>query len=159
MVEWEAAAQKAAAQGVRVVHARFGVVLGADGGALDEMVKPFKLFAGGPIGSGEQVVSWVHVDDVVGMLLRCLDDGQMRGPVNLVAPSAVTNAELSRAIGETLGRPSWLKVPAAALRLRFGEGAGPLLTGQRVIPGVMQDGGYSWQYPELGRALEQALGS
>ncbi len=158
VVDWEAAAHQAEPLGVRVVCTRFGVVFARDGGALEQMVLPFKLFAGGPLGSGRQVVSWVHIDDLVGIVLRCLDDESIRGPVNVVAPSAVTNAALSRAIGEVLGRPSWLPVPAAALRARFGEGAEPLLTGQRVVPRVMQDGGYSWHYPELAPALEQALG-
>lgn len=157
--DWEAAARDAEALGVRVVSTRFGVVFARDGGAIEQMALPFKLFAGGPLGSGKQVVSWVHVDDVIGILLRCLDDEGIQGAVNVVAPSPVTNAELSRAIGKVLGRPSWLKVPAAALKARFGEGAGPLVTGQRVVPRVMQERGYSWQYPELGRALQQALGS
>lgn len=159
VIDWEAAARAAEPLGVRVVSTRFGVVFARDGGALEQMVLPFKLFAGGPLGSGRQVVSWVHIDDVVGIVLRCLDDEAIQGPVNVVAPRAVTNAELSRAIGEVLGRPSWLKVPAAALRARFGEGAEPLVTGQRVVPGVMQERGYSWHYPELGPALRQALGS
>ncbi len=158
-VDWEEAARGAEALDVRVVSTRFGVVLARDGGALEQLALPFKLFAGGPIGSGKQVVSWVHIDDVVGIVLRCLDDESIQGGVNVVAPRAVTSAELSRAIGKALGRPSWLKVPAAALKVRFGEGAGPLVTGQRVVPRVMQEHGYCWHYPELAPALEQALGS
>ncbi len=157
-VAWEAAALEAAALDVRVVTPRLGIVLARGGGALQQMAAPFKLFAGGPIGSGEQVVSWVHVDDVVDILLACLDDTAISGAVNVVAPAPVTNAELSRAIGRVLHRPSFLRVPAAALRVRFGEGADPLLTGQRVLPRVMQERGYKWRYPALDAALEQALG-
>jgi len=155
--EWEAAAERATALGIRVVRARLGVVFGPGGGALEEMVKPFRLYAGGPIGSGEQVVSWVHVDDVVGMLLRTLDDPKLSGAVNVVSPNPVPQAELARALGKVLGRPSWLRVPAAALRARFGEGAGPLLTGQRVVPLKMKQAGYVWHHPELSPALASAL--
>lgn len=157
-VSWEKAALEAQALGVRVVLARFGIVLDRGGGALVEMAKPFRLFAGGPIGSGEQVVSWVHRDDAVGMIARCIDDESLSGPVNVVAPEALTQAELARAIGKTLGRPSWLRVPGAALRARFGEGAEPLLTGQRVVPGKMKAAGYVWHHPDIQGALRAALG-
>jgi uncharacterized protein len=155
---WEAAAQKAEDLGIRVVRTRFGVVFGRGGGALSEMVKPFKAFVGGPIGSGRQVVSWVHMEDVVGILVRALGDPALQGAINVTAPSPVTNGELSRALGEVLGRPSFVRVPEFALRLRFGEGADPLLTGQRALPKVMQDAGYVWVYPEARAALVEALG-
>jgi hypothetical protein len=157
--KWEAAAQRAEPLGIRVVSTRFGVALGRDGGALQEMVKPFKLFVGGPIGSGEQVVSWIHIDDLVAAVLRSVDDDTISGPVNVTAPHAVSSEELARAIGDTLGRPAWLPVPAAALRLRFGEGATPLLTGQRVVPAVLQEKAFVWRHPELVSALRAALGS
>jgi uncharacterized protein len=158
-VEWEGAARRAEAYGVRVVYARFGLVLAADGGALEQMVRPFRLFAGGPIGSGEQVVSWVHIDDAVKMLLYCIDEPGLTGPVNVVSPNAVTNAELARAIGRSLGRPSWLPAPGFALKLLFGsEGAEPLLTGRRVLPEVMRRHHFVWRYPLLDAALEQTLG-
>jgi uncharacterized protein (TIGR01777 family) len=157
-VAWEAAANQARALGVRVVNARIGIVLAGDGGALSEMTKPFRLFAGGPIGSGEQVVSWVHVDDLIAILLRAIDDEALDGPLNAVAPGAVTNDELSREIGRVLGRPSWLRVPAAALRARFGEGAEPLLTGQRAIPSRLAERGHVFIHPTLSGALEEALG-
>lgn len=156
-VAWEGEALEAASSGVRVVLARLGIVLGKGGGALDEMAKPFRLFAGGPIGSGEQVISWVHVDDVIGMLMRSVEDDGISGPVNVVAPGAVTQAELARAIGKALGRPSWLRVPGAALRLRFGEGAEPLLTGQRAVPGKMKAAGYVWHHASVESALGAAL--
>lgn len=157
-VEWEAAENEARAHGVRVVNARLGIVLARDGGALVEMARPFRLFAGGPIGSGEQVVSWIHIEDLVSIFFHIIDDAAFSGPVNVVSPNAVTNAELSRQIGEVLGRPSWLRVPGAALRARFGEGAEPLLGGQRVKPSVLAEHGYVFRMPSLAAALEEALG-
>lgn len=154
---WEAAARAAEALGVRVVLARLGIVLDRGGGALAEMVRPFRLFAGGPIGSGEQVVSWIHRADAARVLLRCIHDQTLSGPVNVVAPGSVTQARFAREIGETLGRPSWLRVPGAALRARFGEGAEPLLTGQRVVPAKLTAAGYVWHHPELRGALRAAL--
>jgi uncharacterized protein len=158
-VEWEAAAQRAEAYGVRVVCTRFGIVLASDGGALEQMARPFRLFAGGPIGSGEQVVSWVHIDDAVTMLLFSIDQPALAGPVNVVAPNPVTNAELARAIGRSLRRPSWLPAPGFALKLLFGsEGAEPMLTGQRALPEVMRRHHFVWRYPHLDAALAQTLG-
>jgi uncharacterized protein len=155
---WEAAARKATEIGVRVVRARLGIVLGRGGGALAEMIKPFKLFVGGPIGSGKQVVSWVHLDDAAGMFLRIAEDASLEGPINLTSPNPVRNAELSAAIGAVLRRPSFVRVPEGALRMRFGEGAEPLVTGQRVLPAVMQAAGYVWKFPEVRGALEDVLG-
>jgi uncharacterized protein (TIGR01777 family) len=122
------------------------------------MVKPFKLFVGGPIASGRQVVSWVHLDDVVGVLLRAIDDPALRGPVNVTAPKAVTNEELSRAIGKVLHRPSAVRVPEAALRLRFGEGADPLVTGQRAIPRVLERAGFAFHFLHVEDAVRDAIG-
>ena len=156
-VAWEAEASRVAEHGVRVVLARLGIVFGRGEGALEEMAKPFRLFSGGPIGNGEQVVSWVHVDDVVGALLFAIDSPSLSGPVNVVAPQAVAQADLARAIGKTLRRPSWLRVPGAALRARFGEGAGPLTTGQRVIPRALDAAGYRFSRPELDAALRECL--
>jgi hypothetical protein len=157
-VEWEQTARQAEALGVRVILARFGVVLASNGGALAQMARPFKLFVGGRIGSGEQIVCWVHIDDVVGILLRCVDDETLSGPVNVVSPTPVSNAELSRLIGDALRRPTWLPVPAAALRLAFGDGAEPVLGGQRVQPAVLQRAGYAFAYTEPRTALESCLG-
>ena len=156
--EWEAAAARATRHGLRVVHARIGLVLAPRGGALERMVKPFKAFAGGPLGSGRQVVSWVHLDDLVRALLMCLDDESLAGPVNLTAPEPVTNATLASEIGRVLHRPAWIPVPAAALRLRFGEGADPLLTGQRVLPRRLQAAGFQWRFADVRSALEDLLG-
>ena len=156
-VDWEAAAQSAEEFGVRVVSARIGIVLARGGGALDQMALPFKFFAGGPIGSGKQVVSWIHMEDTVGILLRCLDDESVMGPVNVTAPQPASNAELSGAIGRALGSPSWLKVPGFALKAMFGEGANPILGGQRVVPSVMLSHGFQFRHPEVGEAVEHAL--
>jgi uncharacterized protein len=154
----EAAAREAEALGVRVVLLRFGIVLGRGGGALAEMVRPFKLFAGGPIGDGAQIVSWIHVDDAVDAVLRALDDPSLAGPVNVTAPNPVSNAELSRAIGHALGRPSWLRVPRLALEARFGEGATPLVTGQRAIPKRLCDLGFEFLHRDVASALAEVLG-
>jgi uncharacterized protein (TIGR01777 family) len=156
-IEWERAAARAEALGVRVVRTRFGIVLGRGGGALVEMVKPFKLFVGGPIGTGRQMVAWIHLDDAVGAILLALDDDRVRGPVNVVAPNLVTNAELARAIGNALHRPSRIAVPKAALILRFGEGAEPLVTGQRAVPQALERAGYRFKYPTVETALAEAL--
>jgi uncharacterized protein len=155
--DWEAAAARVEAYGVRAVSTRFGIVLGRGGGALEQMARSFKLFAGGPIASGKQIVSWVHVDDAVRAILRCLDDADIAGPVNVTSPNAVSNEELSRAIGQVLRRPSWARVPEGALRALFGEGAFAIVTGQRAIPAVLQEHGFAWRYPELRPALEEAL--
>ena len=157
--DWEAAAARVKDYGVRAVSTRFGIVLGRDGGALEQMARPFKLFAGGPIASGKQVVSWVHVEDAVRAILRCFDDDEISGPVNVTSPNAVTNEELSRTIGQVLRRPSWARVPEAALRALFGEGAQAIVTGQRAVPAVLQRRGFEWRYPELRSALEEALRS
>jgi uncharacterized protein (TIGR01777 family) len=157
-IAWEGAAVRAEALGVRVVRTRFGIIFGKNGGALVEMVKPFKLFVGGPIGSGKQIVSWIHLDDAVSALMLCLEDQTISGAVNVVSPNAVPNEELAQRIGAILKRPSAIAVPEVALRIRFGEGADPLITGQRAIPAVLQAKGFSWRYPEMKAALEDALG-
>ncbi|HEX4338483.1 MAG TPA: TIGR01777 family oxidoreductase [Polyangiaceae bacterium] len=155
---WEAAASRAGEFGVRVVRARFGVVLGRGGGALAEMARPFKLFVGGPIASGAQIVSWVHIDDAVGAVLRAVDDVRLQGPINVTAPEAVTNKELSDVIGRVLRRPSVMRVPEVALRVAFGEAAGPLISGQRAVPAVLQRVGYAFRYSRIEDAVRQAAG-
>jgi uncharacterized protein (TIGR01777 family) len=157
-IAWEAAASRAEALGVRVVCTRFGIVFGKGGGALAEMVKPFKLFVGGPIASGQQVVSWVHLEDVVGVILRAIDDARLRGPINVASPNAVTNAELSSVIGKVLHRPSALRVPEAALRVLFGEGADPLVTGQRAVPSALERVGYAFKFVDVEAAVRDAVG-
>jgi uncharacterized protein (TIGR01777 family) len=159
VLEWEHRARAAESLGVRVVLLRIGVVLGRDAGALPQMSMPFKLFVGGPVASGKQWMSWIHIDDVVGMIVWAIENPQVSGPVNAVAPQALTNAEFSKEIGRALGRPSWLPAPAFALELLFGEMAEALLVnGQRVVPSRAQELGYSFEYPTARAALEEALG-
>jgi uncharacterized protein (TIGR01777 family) len=157
-VAWEAAARAAERFGVRVVNARIGFVLG-HGGALARMVPMFKSFIGGKLGSGQQMVSWIHVNDVVGAMLHALSETTLNGPMNTVAPNAVNNAELSKALGRVLGRPAVLPAPAFALRLLFGDGAEPLLTGQHAVPRALLDHGYVFQFTELRAALTDLFGS
>jgi uncharacterized protein (TIGR01777 family) len=152
-VEWEEAARKAEALGVRVALVRFGVVLDSTGGALRQMLTPFKLGLGGPVGSGKQWLSWAHHADAVGILLLALDQSRALGPVNATAPHPVTNKEFSRALGRALHRPSFFPVPGFALRLRFGQVAELLTTGQRVLPRKALELGYRFQFPTIDQAL------
>ncbi|MEP6860606.1 MAG: TIGR01777 family oxidoreductase [Deltaproteobacteria bacterium] len=149
---WEAEALTAEALGVRVVTMRTGLVLGAHGGALAKMTTPFKLFAGGRIGSGRQWMAWIHLDDAVAAYLAALDDAHYRGPINLVTDS-IRNAEFSKQLGGVLHRPSWLPVPAFALRAAVGELAETLLNGRRVVPAKLRERGFTWKHPELREAL------
>ncbi|HZR82064.1 MAG TPA: TIGR01777 family oxidoreductase [Candidatus Binatia bacterium] len=156
-VDWEAEAVAAEGLGMRVARMRIGVVLGRGGGALARMVTPFKLYAGGPVGSGRQWVSWIHLDDVVGLLAFALARDDVRGPMNATAPDPRTMRDLASAIGAALGRPSWAPVPAFALRLALGEMAEMLLQGQRVVPRAALGAGYAFLYPKLEDALREAL--
>jgi len=156
VVDWEAAAAPAREAGVRVAHPRTGIVLGP-GGALSRMVGPYRLFVGGPIGSGKQWVSWIHLHDEVSALLF-LVDREIQGPVNLVAPEPVTMAQLSSAIGRALHRPSLMRVPGLALKVAVGSGVAQLLlTGQRVVPAALQAAGFSFSFPRIDEALRDLL--
>jgi len=157
--EWEAEARKAEELGIRTVLLRTGVVLDRGEGALPQMMLPFKLFAGGPIMPGTQWLSWIHIDDEVGILLKALDDPAVSGPVNATAPNPQTNAEFTRALGQAMGRPAWLPVPQLGLKLALGEFAESLTTGQRALPARIQQLGYEFQYPTSEQALRQLLGS
>jgi uncharacterized protein len=143
--------------GLRVVRTRTGVVLSPRGGALAKMLPPFRLGVGGPVAGGRQYVPWIHLDDVVGALLRCIDDQRITGPVNVTAPNPVTNAELSRTLGRVLHRPAVLPVPGAALRLLYGEMASIVTTGQRVMPQRLLQLGHEFRHPELEPALRNVL--
>lgn len=156
VTEWEAAAQRAE-PALRVVRTRTGVVLSGGGGALAKMLPFFNLGIGGPVAGGRQYVPWIHLDDVVAGLLRCLDDEQLSGPVNLTAPNPVTNAELSRTLGRVLHRPAFLPVPGFALKLLYGEMAQVVTTGSRVVPERLQTVGHSFHHPDLEPALRAAL--
>lgn len=153
--DWEAIANQAAARS-RVVLMRSGVVFAREGGALPQLVLPFKLFAGGPAGSGRQFVSWIHLHDWVALVKWALVTGTIAGPLNATAPTPVTNEELSHTIGRVLGRPSFLRAPSFALRLILGEMADALvLGGQRVVPEVAQRNGFAFRYPTVESALRE----
>jgi uncharacterized protein len=154
---WEAAARPAETLGVRTVMLRIGIVLGEGGGPLEKMMLPFKMFAGGPMGSGSHVISWVHADDVVGLILFCLDNPEARGPINAVSPNAVTNEELSKAIGRAMRRPSWLRVPERLIKMGMGEAAEIITTGQRVLPRRAEELGYAFRWTDLDPALASIL--
>ena len=155
---WEAAADPARAAGIRVVHPRIGVVLSGDGGALARMLTPFKMGVGGKIGSGEQYMSWIALDDVVGAIKLALKDDSLEGAVNTVAPGAVTNSEFTKVLGGVLGRPTIFAVPAFAARLAFGEMADELLlSSTRVEPKRLRTANYNFSYPQLEGALRHAL--
>ena len=157
--DWEAATAPAAQRGVRVVRLRIGVVLSATGGALAKMLLPFRLGLGGVVGSGRQYISWIAIDDIVGVILYCLGNEAMEGPVNAVAPQAVTNAEFTRTLGRVLRRPTLFPLPAFVARLLFGEMAEALLLAStRVQPARLQTAGYRFLYPELEGALRHLLG-
>lgn len=151
-VEWEEAAAEARSLNVRVVSLRLGVVLSDRGGALAKMRPFFRAGLGGRIGRGEQAFPWVHIDDVVGAYFWALTN-DVDGPVNVVAPTPTTNAEFTRSLGRALRRPTLLPVPALALRVAFGEMSTALLTGARVVPRVLKDGGYEFKYPRIDEAL------
>jgi uncharacterized protein (TIGR01777 family) len=154
---WEAEAQTSESLGVRVVCLRIGVVLADDGGALAQMLPAFKLGLGGRMGSGQQYMSWIHRDDVVGIMLFALNHDQFQGIFNATAPHAVTNTEFSSALGHALHRPALLPMPAFALRLLLGEVAYVILTGQHVVPKAVTAAGYGFTYPRLDSALQSIL--
>lgn len=156
-VEWEAEARKAQELGVRVVCVRTGVVLHRDGGALEKMLPPFRLGVGGPVAGGRQYISWVHREDLVGMIVAAARDDRWSGPVNATAPAPVSNREFSKALGRALHRPALLPVPAAALQLLYGEMAEIVTQGARVVPAKALVLGYEFAHPELGEALSSAL--
>jgi uncharacterized protein (TIGR01777 family) len=157
VVAWEREALAAASSGVRVVVTRTGVVLSAEGGALAKMLPFFRLGIGGPVAGGRQYVPWVHLDDVVGAMAFCLGNHDATGPVNLTAPTPVTNSELSRTLGRVLKRPAFLPVPALALKALYGEMAEIVVTGQRAVPARLDELGYHFRYPELEPALRDVL--
>ncbi|MBE9096716.1 TIGR01777 family oxidoreductase [Tychonema sp. LEGE 07203] len=154
--DWEAAAQPAKNAGTRLAILRLGIVLGM-GGALAKMLPPFKLFAGGPIGTGKQWFSWVHREDVVDLILYALQNPQVEGVLNATAPNPVRMNELCQTLGEVLNRPSWLPVPSFALELLLGDGAKVVLEGQKVLPKQTLASGFQYQYPTLKLALEEIL--
>jgi uncharacterized protein (TIGR01777 family) len=154
---WEGEAQRAEELGLRVARLRTGVVLSRRGGALGKMLPPFRLGVGGPVAGGRQWMPWIHHDDIVGMYLAALGDGRWSGPVNACAPRPVTNREFSKALGRALRRPAIVPVPAAALRLLYGEMALIVTTGRRAIPRRALNWGFPYAHPDLDEALSSAL--
>jgi len=156
--EWEAAAHEADGLGVRLVIIRTGHVLDPRGGLLGELLTPFKLGVGGPIAGGRQYMSWIHIDDEIGILLWALDNEKLSGTINSTAPNPVTNRELSHAIGRALGRPASVPVPGFVLDLKFGSEFGHVLRGgQRVMPRRALDLGYQFRFPEIDGAMKNLL--
>lgn len=156
--EWEAEALKAEALGIRVVLARFGIILAQHGGALAKMLLPFKLGVGGRLGSGKQWMSWITLDDVVGILGYAIENGAVRGAVNVVAPQPVQNSDFTKALGHALRRPALFPAPAFALRLTLGEMADALLlSSQRVAPQALEKLSYRFLHPELSAAFNAVL--
>ena len=154
VVEWEKEAAKASG---RVVMLRTGIVLSRQGGALQQMLPPFKAFVGGPIGSGRQWFPWIHIADEVGAILWAIDRSELSGPVNLVAPGIVTMKDFASALGRALHRPSLFPVPAGPLKLLLGKFADVLLEGQRAVPRKLLDCGFRFAFPDVGPALFDVL--
>jgi uncharacterized protein (TIGR01777 family) len=157
--EWEAALRPAVESDTRVSIVRIGVVLGPNGGALQKMLLPFRLGIGGPVGTGRQVVSWIHLDDLVAMIVWLLENGEQSGVFNATAPQPVTMNQWASSLGRTLHRPALLPVPGFVLKLALGEVADVLLTGQRVLPRRASEAGFEFRYPEMSAALEEILAS
>jgi uncharacterized protein (TIGR01777 family) len=156
-VDWEASTLEVESLGVRRALLRTGIVLAREGGALAKMALPFRLFAGGPLGSGRQWVPWIHLADEVGAIRFLLDHAAARGAFNLTAPEPVQNRDFGRALGSALHRPSLLPAPGFALHLVLGEMAAMILEGQRAVPRALQELGYTFRFPDLRRALDDLL--
>ena len=158
--DWEAAAAPAADGGIRTVLLRSGIVLDREGGILPRLALPFRLFVGGRLGSGRQWVSWITLADEVAAIRFVIDHGDVAGPVNAVAPEPVTNAEMAKAIGAVLGRPSFLPAPAFAFRVALGRDMADelILASQRVRPDVLVDAGFGFAHPEVTGALRAVWG-
>ncbi|AFZ44631.1 protein of unknown function DUF1731 [Halothece sp. PCC 7418] len=150
--KWEAAAKEVETTDTRLVILRFGIVLG-EGGALGKMLTPFRLFAGGPLGTGQQWFSWIHIDDLVNLIETAINSPDYQGIYNATAPNPVRMSELCENLGEVMKRPSWLPVPELALKLLLGEAAQAVLEGQKVLPKRTQEQGFTYQYPRVKPAL------
>lgn len=156
--EWENATIPAIEKGIRTIHARFGIILDAKDGALAKMLTPFRMGIGGRVGDGKQWMSWIGIEDVVNGLKFLIEDANTNGPVNFVAPNAVTNAEFTKALGHALSKPTIFPIPAFGARLAFGEMADALLlSSARVKPGVLEERGFVFRWPLLDAALRHLL--
>ncbi|RNF38165.1 TIGR01777 family oxidoreductase [Planococcus salinus] len=151
--DWESLAEEAAAFGLRVAYGRFGIILGKNEGALPLMTLPYKLFAGGPVGSGNQWVSWVHVHDVARAIMFALDHEELKGPFNITAPDPKQMRDFGKEIAKALQRPYWIPVPPLALKLALGAKSQLVLEGQRVVPAVLERHGFRFMFPDLQSAL------
>lgn len=155
-LKWEAQAKDIEKMGIRSCYLRTGIVLGKNGGALSKMIPPFKKALGGPIGDGKQWMSWVHMDDIVGMIRYAIENESLQGPINGTAPEPVTNQVFTKTLAKVLKRPAFFRMPAFIVKLLFGEmGEELLLGGQRVIPDKIMQAGYEFKYPQLENALKE----
>ncbi|SIT93160.1 TIGR01777 family oxidoreductase [Edaphobacillus lindanitolerans] len=152
--EWEWKARSAEEFGVRTVFMRFGILLGRGGGALPLISLPYRLFAGGTVGSGRQWVSWIHVEDAARAILFAIEAGSLSGPVNTVAPGAVRMKDFGKEVGRALGRPHWMPAPSFALKAALGQKSEIVLKGQHVVPARLREAGFEFQFPEVRSALE-----
>jgi uncharacterized protein (TIGR01777 family) len=157
--DWEREALKAVDNGNRVAITRFGLVLGKSGGVLGQMIPLFKKFIGGPLGSGRQWFSWIHMEDLLSAFLFVFNNQDIHGTVNFCAPNPVRNRDLAKALGEVLHRPSFFRTPACVLRLVLGEFGSVILQGQRVVPSRLLRYGFVFQYPEIRGALKDVIGT
>ncbi len=157
-LEWEAEALKAREKGALVVTTRFGIVLGERGGALSQMIPLFKKCIGGPIGSGKQWFSWVHIKDLVEAFAFLLRHPEISGPVNVCSPNPIRNGDLAKALGKALHRPSFIPAPAFMVKLVLGEFGSVILEGQRVIPKRLLENGFVFEYPTIEKALQNIVG-
>jgi uncharacterized protein (TIGR01777 family) len=155
--DWEAEAREAEKKGCRVVITRFGIVLGEKGGALGQMIPLFRKYLGGPLGSGRQWFSWIHIEDLTRAFLFLLEHPELSGPVNFTAPNPLRNKELAQGLGRILGRPAFLPAPGFLLRMVLGEFGSILLEGQRVLPRKLLQAGFQFSYPEIDGALRQVI--
>lgn len=155
--DWEAEAEKAKDLGLRVVLLRTGVVIGKDGGALKKMIIPFKMGVGGPVASGKQYMSWIHVEDLAGIYVQAVRDPSYSGIYNGTAPNPVTNKEFTKELGKAVGRPAFFPVPAFALKAMFGEMSQVLLDGQKVLPKRVQEKKFRFRYPIVEMAIKESI--
>jgi len=157
-VEWEGEALKAKDKGARVVITRFGIVLGEKGGALGQMIPLFKKYIGGPIGSGKQWFSWVHIKDLAETFVFLLKRPEISGPVNVCSPNPVRNKDLANAVGKALHKPSFMPAPGFMIKLVLGEFGSVILEGQRVLPRRLLENGFVFQYPDIEKAVQSIVG-
>ncbi len=156
-VEWEKASQEAVSLGIRTCILRTGIVLSPEHGALAQMLPPFRAFVGGPIGSGKQSMSWIHIQDMIDSMIFLIDNQTANGIFNLVAPEPVTNEEFSKKLAMSINRPCFMKVPSFAIEALYGEGANVVLLGQKVFPKKLEEMGYTFKFKELGGCLKNLL--